>query len=236
MRKLNHRNAVVLFSGGQDSSIALGWALDRFDRVETLGFNYGQRHNLELKARDAIRKAIAERMPEWGSRLRDDTVLNAGVLSALGETAMTHSVAIEMNADGLPTTFVPGRNLMFMVLAGAFAYRRNAGVIVGGMCQTDYSGYPDCREDTLHRQTDALRLGLNANIGFAAPLMHYTKGESWRIAERVGGDEFVKIVNELSHTCYNNVRDTRHDWGYGCGECPACKLRKKGWAEYQAMA
>ena len=236
MRKLDATKAIVLFSGGQDSSIALAWALNRFDAVETIGFDYGQRHAIELGARRAVRSAIEKTFPAWAKKLGDDTLVDASGLRSLGETAMTHETEIVMAENGLPTTFVPGRNLMFMVLAGAHAYRRDAGVLVAGMCEADYSGYPDCREAALSTQTEALRLGMDADLRLETPLMHITKAESWRLAEKIGGEALVTLINEHSHTCYKGVRGARHDWGYGCGECPACELRAKGWAEYKSGA
>jgi len=234
MRKLDHKKALVLFSGGQDSSIALAWALDRYDAVETIGFDYGQRHIVELGARQTLRKLLADNFPAWARKLGGDTLVDAGGLRDLGETAMTHETEIVIADNGLPTTFVPGRNLLFLVLAGALAYRRNAGVIVAGMCEADYSGYPDCREDTLRKQTEALKLGIDADIALETPLMQITKAESWRLAENTGGEKLVALVNEHSHSCYRGVREVRHDWGYGCNDCPACELRAKGWADYRA--
>ena len=234
MRKLNQYKALVLFSGGQDSSIALAWALSRFDHVETIGFDYGQRHSVELGARRAVRRAMAAAFPQWAARLGDDTVAGATGLRDLGETALTHETEIVMAEDGLPTTFVPGRNLLFRTLAGALAYRRHLGVLVAGMCEADYSGYPDCREAALTAQAEALRLGMDADIALETPLMHVSKAQSWRLAEELGGAALVDLINEHSHTCYRGVRGARHDWGYGCGECPACELRARGWAEYRA--
>lgn len=234
MRKLDPQKALVLFSGGQDSSIALAWALDRYAHVETIGFNYGQRHAVELGARRAVRREVANAFPEWAAKLGEDVSADAGGLKDLGETAMTHETEIVLAEDGLPTTFVPGRNLVFLALAGGLAYRRGIGTLVAGMCEADYSGYPDCRDDALKAQLEALRLGMNADFSLETPLMHIDKAESWRLAERLGGEKLVALINEHSHTCYKGVRDARHDWGYGCGECPACGLRAKGWAAYRA--
>jgi 7-cyano-7-deazaguanine synthase len=236
MRKLDLSKALVLFSGGQDSSIALAWALDRYDAVETIGVDYGQRHAIELDARSKVSQAICDQFPDWASKLGDDTLVGATGLRDLGESAMTHETEIVMAENGLPTTFVPGRNLMFLVLAGALAYRRNAGVLVAGMCEADYSGYPDCRETTLRTQTEALRLGMDVDLQLETPLMHITKAESWRLAETIGGEKLVGLINEHSHSCYRGVRAERHDWGYGCGDCPACQLRAKGWSQYRAGA
>ncbi len=236
MRKLDHARALVLFSGGQDSSISLAWALARCDHVETIGFQYGQRHAVELEARLAVRREIATAFPDWGAKLGDDTLVDAGGLKDLGETAMTHETEIVLGRDGLPTTFVPGRNLVFLALAGGLAYRRDIGMLVAGMCEADYSGYPDCREAALKAQLDALRLGMDADFALATPLMHIDKAESWRLAERLGGEKLAALINEHSHTCYRGERGARHDWGYGCGECPACQLRAKGWAGYRVKA
>ncbi len=234
MRKLDHKKALVLFSGGQDSSIALAWALDRYEAVETIGVDYGQRHAVELEARDKVRDAIIEAFPDWAAKLESDTLIGATGFKDLGETAMTHETEIAIAQNGLPTTFVPGRNLFFLVMAGAFAYRRDIGVIVAGMCEADFSGYPDCREKTLSIQMEAIRLGMETDAHLETPLMHFTKAESWRLAEALGGETLVAMINEHSHTCYRGDRGARHDWGYGCGDCPACDLRAKGWASYRA--
>lgn len=236
MRKLDHSRALVLFSGGQDSSISLAWALDRYAHVETLGFDYGQRHAVELDARRNVRRAISDAFPEWAEKLGDDALVDASGLKELGETAMTHETEIALGKDGLPTTFVPGRNLVFLSLAGGLAYRRNLGVLVAGMCEADYSGYPDCRSDALQAQADALRLGMYADFILETPLMTIDKAESWRLAERLGGEKLVTLINEHSHTCYRGMRGARHDWGYGCGDCPACDLRAKGWTAYRASS
>ncbi len=234
MRKLDQKKALALFSGGQDSSIALAWALDRFDHVETVGFDYGQRHAIELGARLAVRRELAASFPHWAGKLGDDSVIGAAGLKEIGETAMTHDAEIRIADDGLPTTFVPGRNLVFLALAAGLAYRRDLGVLVAGMCETDYSGYPDCRQATLDMQMEALRLGTESDLRLATPLMAVTKADSWRLAERLGGEALVALINEHSHSCYRGVRAVRHDWGYGCGECPACVLRARGWAGYRA--
>jgi len=234
MQKLDQTRALVLFSGGQDSAIALAWALDRYALVETIGFDYGQRHTVELGARRAVRRAIQKNFPEWAKRFGPDTMIDFTAFGRLGETAMTRETEITIAADGLPTTFVPGRNLAFLTFAGAHAYGIGAGVLVAGMCEADYSGYPDCREDALNAQLEALRLGMDADIHLEAPLMRLTKSDGWRLAEKLGGAPLVEIINEKSHTCYKGVRDQRHDWGYGCGDCPACQLRARGWAGYKA--
>ncbi len=234
MRKLDPTRALVLFSGGQDSSISLAWALSRYAHVETIGFHYGQRHAAELGARLTVRKEIAKAFPNWAGKLGDDAIVSAVGLKDLGESAMTHETAIVMGEDGLPTTFVPGRNLVFLSLAGGLAYRRNLGALVAGMCETDYSGYPDCREPALDAQLEALRLGMDSDFALETPLMHIDKADSWRLAEKLGGEKLVALINEHSHTCYRGERGARHDWGYGCGECPACDLRAKGWTAYRA--
>ena len=234
MRQLDPGKALVLFSGGQDSSIALAYALDKFDRVETLGFDYGQRHAAELGARAAIRRALGERFALLADKLGEDTLVDLGALSALGDTAMTAATEIFIDETGLPTTFVPGRNLAFLVIAGALAFRRDAGVLVAGMCEADYSGYPDCRQDAIAAQEQALQLGMDATITVDTPLMTLTKADSWRLAESIGGVDLVDLINEHSHTCYLGVRAKRHAWGYGCGTCPACALRARGWDEYKA--
>ena len=236
MRKLDPKRALVLFSGGQDSSITLAWALERFDHVETICFDYGQRHAIELGARRAVRRAIAEAFPDWAARMGDDTTVDAAGLKDLGATAMTHETEIALADDGLPTTFVPGRNLVFLTLAAGLGYRRNLGTLVAGMCEADFSGYPDCREVALNAQLEALRLGMDCDVQLETPLMHIDKAESWRLAERLGGKTLVALINEHSHTCYRGVREARHEWGYGCGECPACELRARGWAQYQSTA
>ena len=227
-------SALVLFSGGQDSATCLAWALDRFDRVETIGFDYGQRHAIELACRPKVLAAIRALRPVWDEKLGQDHLIDASVLKSLGATAMTHEVEITMTAAGLPSTFVPGRNLLFFTLAGALAVRRGIGVLVGGMCETDYSGYPDCRADTLKAQEETLRLGLDADIRIDAPLMYLDKAATWQLAQELGGDALVTMIGEETHTCYLGERGARHAWGYGCGTCPACELRANGWRRWQA--
>ena len=226
-------SALVLFSGGQDSATCLAWALDRFDRVETIGFDYGQRHAIELACRPKVLAAIRQLDPAWAVKLGEDHLIDASVLKSLGATAMTHEVEITMTAAGLPSTFVPGRNLLFFTLAGALAVRRGIGVLVGGMCETDYSGYPDCRADTLKAQEETLRLGLDADIRIDAPLMYLDKAATWQVAQELGGDALVAMIGEETHTCYLGERGARHAWGYGCGTCPACELRANGWQRWQ---
>ncbi|RCW84328.1 7-cyano-7-deazaguanine synthase QueC [Phyllobacterium bourgognense] len=226
--------ALVLFSGGQDSATCLAWALSRFDRVETVGFDYGQRHRIELEMRGRFRSALAGKFPDWTARLGDDHMLDASIIGELGSTAMTQDIAIEMAENGLPNTFVPGRNLLFFTLAAALAYRRGLRTIVGGMCETDYSGYPDCRDDTLKAQQVALSLGLDRRITIETPLMWLDKAETFELAQDLGGEALLDLVVEHTHTCYLGDRSQRHEWGYGCNSCPACELRAKGWQKFKA--
>lgn len=226
--------ALVLFSGGQDSATCLAWALSQFDRVETVGFDYGQRHRIELEVRKEFRAALTTQFPEWALRLGEDHMLDANIIGQLGSSAMTDNIAIEMAENGLPNTFVPGRNLLFFTLAAALAYRRGLRVIVGGMCETDYSGYPDCRDDTLKAQQVALSLGLDRRITIETPLMWLDKAETFALAVQLGGQSLLGLIVESSHTCYLGDRSKRHDWGYGCGQCPACDLRSSGWQKFKA--
>jgi 7-cyano-7-deazaguanine synthase len=226
--------ALVLFSAGQDSATCLAWALDRYERVETIGFAYGQRHAVELKQRPVLRSAIADLNPAWRERTGEDVVVDLSGYGALAESALTADRAIEMAENGLPTTFVPGRNLVFLLVASAHAYRRGAAALVGGMCETDFSGYPDCRRETLDAMQVALTLGLASPMQIETPLMHLTKAQTWALAHQLGGDAFVEAILEHSHTCYEGDRTHRHAWGYGCGACPACELRAKGWSEWTA--
>ncbi|HPF23215.1 MAG TPA: 7-cyano-7-deazaguanine synthase QueC [Hyphomonas sp.] len=226
--------ALVLFSGGQDSATCLAWALDRFAAVETIGFDYGQRHAVELTCREKVRTGMAALNEGWAARLGEDHMVDATVLKSLGETAMTHDVAIETTEAGLPSTFVPGRNLLFLTLAGALAVRRGISVLVGGMCETDYSGYPDCRNDTIQTQAEALRLGLDKPMRIETPLMYINKAGTWAMADELGGPDLVGLIVEDTHTCYLGDRSHRHDWGYGCGTCPACELRAGGWTRWRA--
>lgn len=228
--------ALVLFSGGQDSATCLAWALSQFERVETVGFDYGQRHRIELKVRDEFRAAMIAQFPQWAARLGEDHLLDASIIGQLGSSAMTDDIAIEMAANGLPNTFVPGRNLLFFTLAGALAYRRGLRVIIGGMCETDYSGYPDCRDDTLKAQQVALSLGLDRRVTIETPLMWLDKAETFTLAQDIGGEKLLGLILENTHTCYLGNRTKRHDWGYGCGTCPACELRSTGWHKFKASA
>ena len=228
--------AIVLFSGGQDSTTCLAWALDKFDRVETVGFAYGQRHRAELDARPRILATLKHKFPSWSEKLGDDHVLDLGVLSEIGGSALTDDVAIALRKDGLPTTFVPGRNLMFLTAAAALGSRRSAHDLVGGMCETDYSGYPDCRDATIKAMAKTLELGFAEIFTIHTPLMFIDKAETWRLAERLGGRALIDVIIEETVTCYHGDRIRRHDWGYGCGECPACRLREGGYARYRGKA
>jgi 7-cyano-7-deazaguanine synthase len=225
--------AVVLFSGGQDSTVCLAWALQRFSTVETVGFDYGQRHAIELDVRPRIRERIAVLDTEWGKRLGEDHLIRLDALAAISETALTRETAIEIAASGLPTTFVPGRNLIFFAFAGALAYRRGAKHLVAGMCETDYSGYPDCRDDTIKAMQLALNLGMERRFVIHTPLMWIDKAETFALAEEIGGDRLLDVLIEETHSCYLGDR-TRHVWGCGCGKCPACELRARGFAKWQA--
>lgn len=227
--------ALVLFSGGQDSTVCLAWALERYGRVETVGFNYGQRHAAELLQRDKLRAALRELKPDWDARLSADHMLDLSELGRLSETALTRNAEIEMTAAGLPSTFVPGRNLLFFVYAAALAYRRGMRTLVGGMCETDFSGYPDCRNDTLQTLGKAISLGTDADFVIETPLMWIDKAATWALAHELGGPELVDLIVEESHTCYLGIRSRRHEWGYGCGHCPACDLRRKGWEIWKAQ-
>ena len=226
--------ALVLFSGGQDSATCLAWALDRFGRVETLGYDYGQRHRVELDVRGPRRDALAALAPAWAARLGPDHVLPLATLAALSETALTRQQAITVAASGLPSTFVPGRNLLFFTYAAALAYRRGLRHIVGGMCETDYSGYPDCRDDTIKALQVAISLGMDRRFVLHTPLMWRDKAQTWRLAEALGGQRLVQLILDGTHSCYLGDRSHRHDWGWGCGACPACELRANGWARYRA--
>ena len=226
--------ALVLFSGGQDSTACLAWALDRFARVETVGFDYGQRHAVELAARDGVRQALQARFAAWSGRLGPDHVVDMRGFGAVAESALTAERAIEMTEKGLPSTFVPGRNLAFMVYAAALADRRGLAALVGGMCETDFSGYPDCRRETLEAMLRALNLGMAQDFTLETPLMWLTKAQTWALAKRLGGEALVELTVRESHTCYLGERDALHPWGYGCGHCPACELRARGFEAWVA--
>jgi 7-cyano-7-deazaguanine synthase len=227
--------ALVLFSGGQDSATCLAWALSRFARVETLGFSYGQRHVVELESRAKLIAGLQALDPVWSSKLGESHTLDIPTLSVISDTALTRDMAIEISKDGLPNTFVPGRNLVFLTFAAALAYRRGITHIVGGMCETDYSGYPDCRNDTIRALQTALSLGTDRNVELHTPLMWLDKGATWQLALDLGGDGLVELIREHSHTCYLGDRGAKHEWGYGCGVCPACDLRAKGWRAFSAQ-
>ncbi len=227
-------HALVLFSGGQDSTTCLAWALTHFEHVETIGFDYGQRHQVELQARTEVLAAVRERFPQWAGRLGEDHMVDLAVLGQISDTALTRDTAIQMTAAGLPNTFVPGRNLLFFQLAAAVGYRRGLHTLVGGMCETDFSGYPDCRDDTLKALQVAVSLGMGQRFTFETPLMWIDKAATWELARELGGDALVDIIVRQSHTCYHGVRDTLHSWGYGCGECPACALRRAGHEQWAA--
>jgi len=229
------RKALVLFSGGQDSTACLAWALERYAQVETIGFDYGQRHRIELDCRQTVRRKLAAQFPAWGAKLGDDHVLDLALLGQISDTALTESRAIEMQANGLPNTFVPGRNLLFLSFAATLAYRRGASVLVGGMCETDYSGYPDCRDNTLKALQVALSLGLDQPMTIETPLMFITKAQTWALTEQLGGAALNALVIEHTHTCYLGERQQRHAWGYGCGSCPACELRAQGYEGFLAQ-
>lgn len=227
-------SALVLFSGGQDSATCLAWALSRFARVETVGFDYGQRHRVELDQRAPLREGIAALSPHWRARLGDDHTIAIPALGAISESALTREAEIALREDGLPNTFVPGRNLLFLAFAAALAYRRGVADLVGGMCETDYSGYPDCRDETMRAMAQALTLGFDRDVIIHTPLMWLDKAATWRLAQTLGGEGLVRLIVEETHTCYLGARGARFDWGYGCGECPACKLRAAGWERYVA--
>ncbi|RWD39851.1 7-cyano-7-deazaguanine synthase QueC [Mesorhizobium sp.] len=232
---MNDSDAIVLFSGGQDSTTCLAWALDRFAHVETIGFDYRQRHRVELDVRPVVLNAFRERFPNWAGQLGGDHLIDVAVLSQVSETSLTRDVEIAMQANGLPNTFVPGRNLLFMTFAAAVAYRRGAKHIVTGVCETDYSGYPDCRDDTMKAMQLALNLGMDTRFVVHTPLMWIDKAETWRLARRLGGDELVNLIRDETHTCYHGDRTHHHEWGWGCGQCPACELRAEGYRQFTTL-
>ncbi len=224
--------ALVLFSGGQDSTTCLAWALSRYAQVETIGFDYGQRHAIELSMRPILLEKIRAFSSEWDGKLGEDHVIDLSLISKISQTAMTEDIEIEMQANGLPNTFVPGRNLLFMTVAATVAYRRGLDVLVGGMCETDFSGYPDCRDDTMKALQVALNLGMATSLKLETPLMWIDKAATWTLAQSLGGTALVNLIREDTHTCYLGERGTLHDWGYGCGTCPACALRARGYGEF----
>jgi 7-cyano-7-deazaguanine synthase len=224
--------ALVLFSGGQDSTTCLAWALGRFAAVETIGFDYGQRHRIELDCRTSVLDRLRGEFPDWNRRLGDDHVVDLGVLGRVSDTALTRESAITFAQSGLPNTFVPGRNLLFFTFAAAIGYRRGVRHLVGGMCETDYSGYPDCRDDTLKALQATLSLGMDHRFVIHTPLMWCDKAATWALARSLGGNSLVELILEETHSCYLADRVHRHEWGYGCGDCPACKLRRAGWESY----
>ncbi|MFS0755522.1 7-cyano-7-deazaguanine synthase QueC [Noviherbaspirillum sp. 1P10PC] len=232
----NAKGALVLFSGGQDSTTCAAWALERYERVETIGFDYGQRHAVELAVRPAVLQSLRAMSPEWNARLGEDHMLDLGLLGRISDTSLTNDVAIAMQENGLPNTFVPGRNLLFMMVAATLAYRRGLDVLVGGMCETDYSGYPDCRNDTMQSLQTTLNLGMATDLRIETPLMWIDKAQTWELARELGGEALVEMVRTETHTCYLGERGELHDWGYGCGVCPACELRAKGYRAFREKA
>ncbi len=224
--------ALVLFSGGQDSATCLAWALAQGWQVETVGFDYGQRHKVELDCRLTFLKSLRQTFPQWQEQLGEDHLIDLTVIGKISDTALTQDREIAMRADGLPNTFVPGRNLLFFTVAAAIAYRRGIKHLVGGMCETDYSGYPDCRDDTLKSLQATLNLGMASRLVIDTPLMWLDKAATWRLAEQLGGDRLVEILRRDTHSCYIGQRATLHDWGYGCGSCPACDLRRNGYEAF----
>jgi len=231
---MNGDKALVLFSGGQDSTTCLAWALDRFAAVETVAFDYGQRHRVELECRERAAAALRRAFPQWGEKLGEAHLVDLRTLGAISDTALTREAEIAFGADGLPTTFVPGRNLVFLTFAAAIGYRRGTRHLVTGVCESDYSGYPDCRDDTMKAMQLALNLGMNRRFVVETPLMWRDKAATWALAERLGGRALVELIREETHSCYRGERGTTHDWGYGCALCPACLLRAEGWRRYRA--
>jgi 7-cyano-7-deazaguanine synthase len=225
--------ALVLFSGGQDSTTCVAWALQRYDRVETIGFDYGQRHAIEMTVRPGVLASLRTQSPDWDRKLGEDHVIDLSLIGKISDTALTSNVAITMLENGLPNTFVPGRNLLFMMVAATLAYRRGLTVLVGGMCETDFSGYPDCRDDTMKALQVTLNLGMATRLKLETPLMWIDKAATWALAESLGGAALVDLIRTDTHTCYLGERGALHDWGYGCGTCPACALRANGYAGFR---
>lgn len=224
--------ALVLFSGGQDSTTCLAWALTHYAKIETIGFDYGQRHSIELTVRPTVLQQLRSQSSQWDRKLGEDHMINLGLLGKISDTALTQDVEIAMQENGLPNTFVPGRNLLFMMVAATVAYRRGLDVLVGGMCETDFSGYPDCRDDSMKALQVALNLGMATRLKIDTPLMWIDKRQTWQLAQQLGGQELVDLIRTETHTCYLGERGTLHDWGYGCGTCPACALRERGYREF----
>ncbi|MDR7375976.1 7-cyano-7-deazaguanine synthase [Rhodoferax ferrireducens] len=230
-----HSRALVLFSGGQDSTTCLALALSKYDHVETVAFDYGQRHHVELQARLQVLAHIKAQFPHWAGKMGEDHLLDLSVLGQVSETSLTRDMVFKMEESGLPNTFVPGRNLLFLTLAAALAYRRNLEVIVTGVCETDFSGYPDCRDDTMKAMQLALSLGMDKRYLIETPLMWIDKAQTWQLAHQLGGQALVDLIVEDTHTCYLGDRVHRHAWGYGCGQCPACELRARGFERFTAL-
>ncbi len=226
--------ALVLFSGGQDSTTCLAWALERYAHVETIAFDYGQRHAIELTVRPQLLAKMRAHSPQWAARLGEDHMIDLSLISRISDTALTSQVEIAMQENGLPNTFVPGRNLLFMTVAATVAYRRGLTVLVGGMCETDFSGYPDCRDDTMKALQVALNLGMATRLKLETPLMWLDKCQTWELAKQLGGQALVDLIRADTHTCYLGERGALHAWGYGCGTCPACELRARGYAQFAA--
>jgi len=225
--------ALMLFSGGQDSTVCLAWALEKFATIETIGFDYGQRHRIELDCRTAIREKITAQFPAWKQKLGEDHLLNLAELGRISDTALTRDAKIAFEKNGLPNTFVPGRNLLFFTYAAALAYRRDIEHLVGGMCETDYSGYPDCRDETLKVLNKSINLGTDRTFTIHTPLMRLDKASTWQLAQELGGGGLINLIRDETHTCYRGERGARHEWGYGCSTCPACELRAEGWRRWQ---
>jgi len=232
---IDGRSALVVFSGGQDSATCLAWALERFEHVETLGFQYGQVHDVEMTVRQDVRQAISRIKSEWKARLGTDHVHDASIIGQISQSELTGASETKLRSAGLPATFVPGRNLVFLTLAAALAYRRGVKHIVTGVCETDFSGYPDCRDDTIKALQVTVNLGMQSRFVLHTPLMWLNKCQSWQLAEQMGGDELVTVINERTHTCYSGDRSIKHSWGYGCSLCAACELRERGWLDYQRV-
>ena len=232
--QLSENKALVLFSGGQDSTTCLAWALRRYEVVHTVGFDYGQRHVVELECRGRILERLPE-IADWRGTLAMDRVVDLGFFSSLADTALTSERPIETAQSGLPTTFVPGRNLLFLTVAAALAYEKGVQHIIGGMCQTDYSGYPDCRDDAIKSLQVALNVGMASRFVIETPLMWLNKAETWALAEQLGGESLIDLIQRETHTCYLGDRKNEHDWGWGCGACPACAMRRSGYLDYRGI-